>query len=192
MEHDLVPEEWGGSTIIAPLSAKTGEGIDSLLEMIQLVSDVQELKTAYEGQSTAITIESTLDKQRGAKASILIQSGILNVGDHIVIGPVYGKVKSMVNDLGETVKTALPSTPVELYGLSKVPKPGDILKSFKTEQEAKKVAEERQLNEKKDASNVMKSVSLNTLSQQISDGDVKKLNLIIKADVNDRYINFIN
>ena len=184
VEHELVPEDWGGSTIICPVSAKTSEGIDNLLEMIQLTADVQELKTNYEGLSKAVTIEAFLDKKRGPITTVLVQTGKLTVGSFVTIGHVYGKVRALYNDRGESVKQALPSTPVEVLGLSEVPTPGDILEQHATEQEAKKMAEQNLQNKKEShKQSLTKSVSLNTLSQQINDGDVKKLNLIIKADV---------
>ena len=184
VEHELVPEDWGGTTIICPVSAKTSEGIDHLLEMIQLTADIQELKTNYEGLAKAITIEAFLDKKRGPITTVLIQSGKLTVGSFVTIGHVYGKVRALHNDKGESVNKALPSTPVEVLGLSEVPTPGDILKEHDNEQTAKKIAIEN-LKKKKEThkQNLTKSVSLNTLSQQINDGDVKKLNLIIKTDV---------
>lgn len=184
VEHELVPEDWGGTTIICPVSAKTGEGIDNLLEMIQLTADVQELKTNYEGLSKAVTIEAFLDKKRGPITTVLVQTGKLTVGSFVTIGHVYGKIRALFNDKGESVKEALPSTPVEVLGLSEVPNPGDILEQHNNEHVAKKAAEENLLNKKEaHKQSITKSVSLNTLSQQINDGDVKKLNLIIKADV---------
>ena len=183
-EHELVPEEWGGNTILCPISAKTGEGIDNLLEMIQLTSDVLELKTTYDDLAKAVTIEAFLDKQRGPITSVLVKSGKLTVGSFVTIGGVTGKVRALYNDKGESVKEALPSTPVEVLGLSEVPTPGDILEQHETEQIARKIAEENLEKKKKQhKQSLNKSVSLDTLSQQINDGDVKTLNLIIKADV---------
>ncbi len=184
VEHELVPEDWGGTTIVCPVSAKTSEGIDNLLEMIHLTAEVQELKTNYEGLAKAITIEAFLDKKRGPITTVLVQSGKLSVGAFVTIGHVYGKVRALYSDKGDSIKQALPSTPVEVLGLSEVPSPGDILEEHPTEQDAKKIAAQN-LEKKKDdhKQSVTKSVSLNTLSQQINDGDVKKLNLIIKTDV---------
>lgn len=183
-EHELVPEEWGGNTIICPISAKTGDGIDNLLEMIQLTADVLELKTTYDNLAKAVTIEAFLDKKRGPITSILVKSGKLTVGSFVTIGDVTGKVRALYNDKGESVKEALPSTPVEVLGLSEVPTPGDILEQHETEQIARKVAEENLEKKKKQhKQSLNKSVSLDTLSQQINDGDVKILNLIIKTDV---------
>ena len=184
VDHELIPEDWGGTTIICPVSAKTGEGIDHLLEMVQLTADVQELKTNYEGLSKAVTIEAFLDKKRGPITTVLVQTGKLSVGSFVTIGHVYGKVRALYNDRGESVQEALPSTPVEVLGLSEVPLPGDILEEHGNEQLAKKVADINLMNKKEtQKQSITKSVSLNTLSQQINDGDVKKLNLIIKADV---------
>ena len=183
-EHELVPEEWGGNTIICPISAKTGEGIDNLLEMIQLTADVLELKTTYDDLAKAVTIEAFLDKKRGPITSVLVKSGKLIVGSFVTIGGVTGKVRALYNDKGESVKEALPSTPVEVLCLSEVPTPGDILEQHETEQIARKVAEENLEKKKKQhKQSLNKSVSLDTLSQQINDGDVKILNLIIKTDV---------
>jgi translation initiation factor IF-2 len=182
VEHDLVPEEWGGTTVICTLSAKTGEGIDNFLEMIHLTAEVLELKTSYSGLAKAVTIESFLDKQRGPITTVLIQSGTLSIGQHVAIGPIYGKMKALYNDKGEAINNALPSTPVKILGVSDVPIPGDILETYKTEQEAKEAASSNQTT-KQQHQRVLKSVSLNTLSQQITNGDIKQLSLIIKADV---------
>ena len=184
VEHELVPEEWGGTTVVCPISAKKGEGIDNLLDMIQLTSEVLELKTTYDDLAKAVTIEAFLDKKRGPITSVLVKSGKLAVGSFITIGSVVGKVRALYNDKGESVKQALPSTPVEILGLSEVPTPGDILEVHESEQVAKKVAEVNLENKKKQhKQSLTKSVSLDRLSEQINDGDVKTLNLIIKADV---------
>ena len=184
MEHELVSEEWGGTTIICPISAKTGKGIDHLLEMIQLTADVQELKTTYDGLAKAVTIEAFLDKKRGPITTVLVQSGKLSVGDYVTINHVYGKIRALHNDQGKSIMEALPSTPVELLGLSEVPIPGDILLEHSNEQSAKKIAQENLEKKKKGPNkNVTKSVSLDTLSKQITDQNIKKINLIIKTDV---------
>ncbi|MGA0242337.1 MAG: translation initiation factor IF-2, partial [Candidatus Marinamargulisbacteria bacterium] len=183
-EYELVPEEWGGTTIVSPISAKTGDGIDHLLDMIQLTADVQELKTTYDDLATAVTIEAFLDKKRGPITSVLVKSGKLTIGSFITIGPVIGKVRALYNDKGDSVTQALPSTPVEILGLSEVPTPGDILEQHENEAAAKKVALKNLENKKQQhKQSVTKSVSLDRLSEQINDGDVKTLNLIIKADV---------
>ena len=184
VEHDLVPEEWGGTTVVCPISAKKGEGIDNLLDMIQLTADVLELKTTYDDLAKAVTIEAFLDKKRGPITSVLVKSGKLTVGSFITIGSVVGKVRALYNDKGESVKEALPSTPVEILGLSEVPTPGDILEVHESEQISKKVADVNLENKKKQhKQSLTKSVSLDRLSEQINEGDVKTLNLIIKADV---------
>ncbi|MEK9727728.1 MAG: translation initiation factor IF-2, partial [Candidatus Margulisiibacteriota bacterium] len=184
VEHELVPEEWGGSTIVCPLSAKTSEGIENLLEMIQLTAEVQELKTTYDDLAKAVTIEAYLDKKRGPITTVLIKSGKLKVGAFVTIGSVVGKVRALYNDKGESVKEALPSTPVEILGLSEVPRPGDILEEHATEQVAKKVSVENSEKKKKEhKQSLNKSVSLDQLSKQINEGEVKILNLIIKTDV---------
>jgi translation initiation factor IF-2 len=182
VEHDLVPEEWGGTTVICTISAKTGEGIDNLLDMINLTAEVLELKTSYDGLAKAVTIESFLDKQRGPITTVLIQSGKLAIGNHVAIGGIYGKMRALYNDIGESITEALPSTPVKILGLSNVPTPGDILETYPTEQAAKNAAANN-LETKKQTQRIVKNVSLNTLSQQITDGDVKQVNLIIKTDV---------
>ena len=138
-EHELVPEEWGGTTVVCPISAKTGEGIENLLEMIQLTAEVQELKTTYDNLAKAITIEAYLDKKRGPITTVLVKSGKLKVGSFVTIGSVFGKIRALYNDQGQSVKEALPSTPVEILGLSEVPTPGDILEEHKDEQTAKRL-----------------------------------------------------
>jgi translation initiation factor IF-2 len=183
-EYELVPEEWGGTTVVSPISAKTGDGIDHLLDMIQLTADVQELKTTYDDLATAVTIEAFLDKKRGPITSVLVKSGKLTIGSFITIGPVIGKVRALYNDKGDSVTQALPSTPVEILGLSEVPTPGDILEQHENEAAAKKAALKNLENKKQQhKQSVTRSVSLDRLSEQINDGDVKTLNLIIKADV---------
>lgn len=135
-EYNLIPEDWGGDTIFVPLSALSGEGIDDLLEMLILVSEVQELKANPNKAAVGTVIEAELDKSRGPAASLLVQNGTLNVGDALVVGNTHGKVRAMVNDLGKRIKTAGPSTPVEITGLSDVPQAGDRFVVFKDERKS--------------------------------------------------------
>ncbi len=140
MEYELVPEEWGGDTIYCKLSALTGEGIDNLLEMILLVSEMEELKANPNRRATGTVIEAKLDKGRGPVATLLVQSGTLRVGDPIVVGYTYGRVRAMTNDLGRRVKEAGPSTPVEITGLNEVPQAGDRFMVFEDEKKHVKLA----------------------------------------------------
>jgi translation initiation factor IF-2 len=179
--HDLVSEDWGGSTVMLPISAKKKQGITELLEMLVLMADVQDLKASITMPAKAVIIESHLSRQRGAVATVLIKSGTLRVGDHFIIDGDYGKVRAMRDDLGKEVSQATPGAPVEILGISSVPSPGSILEVFKEEKEAKKEAELRrgELETKK-----RRALSLESLSQQIQEGDLKPLNLVVKADVN--------
>ena len=181
---NLVPEDWGGSTVMVPLSALTGEGVDNLLEMITLVAEMQELKSTGDGLAKGVIIESNLSKQRGAIATVLVRAGKLSVGDNFVVGPIQGKVRAMFDDQGDQVTVAEPGMPVELLGLSDVPLPGLILEVKATEKEAKQVANERAEEDKslKQASQ-QKAVSLESLSSQAEEGGLRQLNLVIKSDV---------
>ncbi len=184
-EYELIPEDWGGSTVFCPVSAHTKEGIDNLLEMIVLTSEVMELKANPKRRARGIVIEAKLDKGRGPVATILVQKGTLNVGDHIAIGTAYGKVRAMLNHKGERVKIATPSTPVEILGLNGVPDAGEIFLATDSDKEAKQISQayvdqgkDKLLEETK-----AKKLSLDGLFSQIQAGNVKDLNLIIKADV---------
>lgn len=181
MEHELVSEEWGGETIMVPVSAKKEMGIDDLLEMILLVAEVQELKANPNREARGVIIEAQLDKGRGPVATVLVQSGTLRIGDSIVAGTTFGKVRAMINDRGETVRKAPPSMPVEVLGLSDVPEAGDQLAVLE-EKLARSIAEKRI---EKHRSELIKSkkVSLDDLFQQIQEGSIKDLNIVIKADV---------
>lgn len=181
MEHELVPEEWGGETIMVPVSAKKEMGIDDLLEMVLLVAEVQELKANPNREARGVIIEAQLDKGRGPVATVLVQSGTLRIGDSIVAGTTFGKVRAMINDRGETVRKAPPSMPVEVLGLSDVPEAGDQLAALE-EKLARSIAEKRI---EKHRSELIKSkkVSLDDLFQQIQEGNIKDLNIVIKADV---------
>ena len=181
MEQGLVPEEYGGDTIMVPVSAKKQIGIDDLLEMVLLVAEVKELKANPNRDARGVIVEAKLDKGRGPVATVLVQNGTLRIGDSVVCGTTYGKVRAMVNDRGENVKKAGPSVPVEILGLNDVPEAGDILAVLE-EKQARSIAEariERQRN------NLIKSkkVSLDDLFHQIQEGDIKDINIVIKADV---------
>lgn len=184
-EYELIPEEWGGSTIFCPVSAHTKEGISNLLEMIILTAEVLELKANQKRRARGIVIEAQLDKGRGPVATVLVQKGTLNVGDHIAVGTAYGKVRAMLDHKGERVKQATPSTPVEILGLNGVPSAGEIFVATENDKEAKQIAQayvdqgkDKLLEETK-----AKKLSLDGLFSQIQAGNVKELNLIIKADV---------
>ncbi len=184
-EYELIPEEWGGSTVFCPVSAHTREGIENLLEMIVLTADVLELKANPKRRARGIVIEARLDKGRGPVATVLVQKGTLNVGDHIAIGTAYGKVRAMLDHNGERVKLAKPSTPVEILGLNGVPDAGEVFVATENNIDAKQIAQayvdqgkDKLLEETK-----AKKLSLDGLFSQIQAGNVKDLNLIIKADV---------
>ncbi|MBA2873950.1 translation initiation factor IF-2 [Thermaerobacillus caldiproteolyticus] len=183
MEHNLVPEEWGGDTIFCKLSAKTGEGIDNLLEMILLVSEVEEFKANPNRRATGTVIEAKLDKGRGPVATLLVQAGTLHVGDPIVVGSTYGRVRAMVNDTGRRVKEAGPSTPVEITGLNEVPQAGDRFMVFEDEKKARQIGEARAQKQLLEQRSVKARVSLDDLFEQIKQGEMKELNIIVKADV---------
>ncbi len=183
-DKGLIPEEWGGSTVFVPVSAKTHEGIDTLLEMILLTSEVLELKANSKRLARGLVIEAQLDKGRGAVATILVQKGTLKVGQPIAVGSCYGKVRAMIDDKGRRVKEATPSTPVEILGLNSVPNAGEIFVSTETEKEAKSFAEtfisqgrEKLLEDTK------AKMSLDDLFSHIQSGNMKELNIIVKADV---------
>ncbi|MCM3759490.1 translation initiation factor IF-2 [Alkalihalobacillus oceani] len=182
-EFELVPEAWGGDTIFVNVSALDGTGIDELIEMIQLVSEVEELKANPDKLASGTVIEAELDKGRGAVATLLVQSGTLKVGDPIVVGATFGRVRAMVNDLGRRVKEVGPSTPVEITGLSDVPQAGDQFRAFADEKTARHIGEARMSKHRE--ANLAKTsrVSLDDLFDQIQQGDVKEINVIIKADV---------
>lgn len=182
-EYGLVPEAWGGETIFVPLSALSGKGIDELVEMILLVSEVEELKANPNRQAKGTVIEAELDKGRGSVATLLVQTGTLHVGDPIVVGNTFGRVRAMVNDLGRRVKTAGPSTPVEITGLNEVPHAGDQFLVFKDEKTARSVGEARASKQVEEQRSDKAKLSLDDLFEQIKQGDVKDINLIVKADV---------
>lgn len=182
-EHGLVAEAWGGETIFVPLSAKTGEGIDNLLEMILLVGEVEEYKANPKRNAIGTVIEARLDKGRGPVATLLIQNGTLHIGDPIVVGNTHGRVRAMVNDVGRRVKEAGPSTPVEITGLNDVPQAGDRFVVFDDEKTARQVGEARAQQALAVHRGGQSRVSLETLFEQMKQGEMKDLNVIIKADV---------
>ena len=182
-EHGLVPEAWGGDTIFVPISALKGEGIDTLLEMILLVAEVGELKANPERLALGTVIEAQLDKGRGSVATLLVQDGTLKVGDPIVVGHTYGRVRAMVNDKGRRVKEAGPSTPVEITGLNDVPQAGDRFVVFEDEKTARQVGETRAMSAIQAQRSEKQRVTLDNLFEQMSQGEMKELNLIVKADV---------
>ncbi len=183
-EYELVSEDWGGDTVMVPVSAKTGEGIENLLEMVLLTADVLELKANPDRKARGVVIEAKLDKGRGPVATVLVQKGTLNVGDNVVIGSVHGKVRAMIDDKGRKVKDATPSTPVELLGLNGVPAAGEVMLSVADEKEARTIAEAFIAQSKEQLiAESKKNTTLESLFSQIHEGEIKNLNIIIKADV---------
>ena len=182
-EYDLIPEEWGGETIICPISAKTGMGLDNLLEMVLLTAEVQELKANPDRRAKGTVIEARLDKTRGPIATLLVQNGTLNQGDIIIAGTAVGRVRVMTNDKGRTVKTAGPSIPVEITGLAEVPAPGDEFNAVTDERMARELVEQRKQAAKDAAANAMQKVTLDNLFAKMQEGEMKELPLIVKADV---------
>ena len=183
-EYDLIPEDWGGSTIFCPVSAHTKEGIDNLLDMILLTAEVMELKANPKRNARGLVIEAQLDKGRGAVATVLVQKGTLKVGQPIACGSSYGKVRAMIDDNGRRVKEAGPSTPVEILGLNNVPDAGETFVAMESEKEAKAFAD-TYISESKNKliEETKAKMSLDDLFSQIQSGNVKELNIIVKADV---------
>ncbi len=182
-EHGLVPEAWGGDTIFVSISALKGEGIDQLIEMILLVSEVAELKADPAVRAKGTVIEAQLDRGRGAVASLLVQDGTLRVGDPIVVGNTYGRVRAMINDVGRRVKEAGPSAPVEITGLSDVPQAGDRFVVFEDEKTARQIGESRAGDAIQESRTEKARITLDNLFDQMKEGEMKELNLIVKADV---------
>ncbi len=182
-EHGLVSEDWGGDTICVPVSAKTGENLESLLEMVLLTAEMQELQADPNRKAKGTVIEAKLDKGRGAVASLLIQNGTLNVGDSILVGSTYGRIRAMFDDRGKKIKSAGPSIPVEILGLSEVPAAGDRFIVCKDEKTARNMAELRKQKIKADSHQASNRVSLEDLYSQIQEGKVKELAIVVKADV---------
>ena len=182
-KYDLIPEEWGGDTVIVPISAKTGMGLDDLLEMILLTAEVQELKANPNRRAKGTVIEARLDKSRGPIATLLVQNGTLKQGDIVIAGTSVGRVRVMTNDKGRTVKSAGPSVPVEITGLADVPTPGDEFNAVTDERMARELVEQRKQAAKDAAANAMQKVTLDNLFAKMQEGEMKELALIVKADV---------
>jgi len=182
-EHELVPEEWGGNVICVEISAKTGKNIDLLLEMVQISADVRELRANPDRQAKGTVIEARLDKGRGPVATILVQNGTLSTGDIIIAGTALGRVRVMQDDRGNQLEKAIPSTPVEIAGLSEVPHAGDIFNAVADERLAKELVERRRHDQKQEQFSAYQKVTLDNLFSQISLGEVKELVVIVKADV---------
>ena len=183
LEIGLVPEEWGGDTICVPISALKGQGIDNLLEMILLVADMKDLKANPNKQAKGTVLEARLDKTKGTVVSMLIQRGELNIGDTIVVGDMVSKIRAMKDDKGRKVKSAGPSTPVEVLGLSHVPQTGDIFYEVDDEKTAKHLIGKRKAEARTKLIKQGSKVTLDDLFGQIKEGKIKELNIIIKADV---------
>ncbi len=182
-EYDLVSEEWGGDTIICPISAKTGMGIDNLLENLVVLAEVQELRANPKRAARGAVIEARLDKGRGPIMTVLVQNGTLRLGDIIIAGSSVGRVRTMINDKGQRVTEAGPSTPVEISGMDSVPSAGDTFNAVSDERMARELAEERRISSANNALAGTKKVSLDDLFSQIQAGEMKTLNIIVKADV---------
>ena len=182
-EYDIVPEEWGGDTIVCPISAKTGMGIDNLLENLVILAEVQELKANPNRAAKGTVIEARLDKGRGPIMTVLVQNGTLRLGDIIIAGTAVGRVRTMINDKGVRITEAGPSVPVEISGMSEVPSAGDIFNAVDDERMARELVEERKTQQKNAAFGSSKKVSLEDLFSQIQAGEMKNLNIIVKADV---------
>ena len=181
--HGLMPEEWGGNTIMVKVSAKTNTGIDTLLEMLALQAEMMELKSLAKGRAKGVVIEAELNKKRGAIATVLVQKGVLNKGDIFISGTSYGRVREMIDDRDKRLKQALPSTPVEVLGFNGVPESGDIFMVMTDEKEAKKIVDKRKEVLREERLSRRKLVTLEDLHLQMQAGDVKDLRIIIKADV---------
>lgn len=182
-EYELIPEEWGGDVICVPVSAKTKEGLDELLESVLLVAEMKELKANPDRAAKGIVIEARLDKGRGPIATVLVQNGTLNAGDTVVAGTCLGRVRAMTNDKGETVKTAGPSVPVEIIGLDEVPVGGDVFNSVTNEHLARQLVNQRKNERKEEIFNAQTKVTLDNLFDQMKQGEMKELKIIVKADV---------
>ncbi len=182
-ENGLLPEEWGGDTILCPVSAKTGEGFDNLLENINLVAEMKDLKANPDRKAKGVVIEAKLDQTKGPIATILVQNGTLRVSDSVIVGTATGKIRAMVDDKGRRVTSAGPSMPVSIMGLDEVPNSGDVLYAVEHEKLAKLVAEERQNKEKENMLKASSKVTLDDVFNKIAEGEMKILPLIVKADV---------
>ncbi|MBP5466790.1 MAG: translation initiation factor IF-2, partial [Clostridia bacterium] len=182
-EHGLLPEEWGGDTVLCPVSAKTGEGMEQLLESINLVAELKDLKANPDRKAKGVVIEAKLDQSKGPIATVLVQNGTLKVADSVVVGTVTGKIRAMTDDKGRRVKEAGPSMPVSIMGLDEVPNSGDILYAVEQEKLSKLVAEERKNKERENMIRASQTVTLDDVFNKIAEGEIKGLNIIVKADV---------
>ena len=182
-EHSLVPEEWGGDVICVPVSAKTHMGIDKLLENILLVAEMAELKANPDRRAQGVVIEARLDKGRGPVATLLVKNGTLNAGDILVAGTSVGRIRNMTNENGRALKTAGPSVPVEITGLAEVPQAGDTFDAVSDERLARQLVEQRRQKQKEAEFNALSKVTLDNLFTQLKEGEMKTLNIIVKADV---------
>ena len=182
-QYELIPEEWGGSTIMVPVSAKKGEGIDDLLENVLLVADVLELKADPKRQAKGTVIEAQLDKSRGPVATVLVQRGTLKQGDSVVCGAMIGNIRAMYDDKGEVLKKAGPSIPCEILGLPEVPSAGEVLYAVKDEKMARQLVEKRKIKQREEKIRKSSRMSLENLAAQMAEGNVKDLNIIVKADI---------
>ena len=182
-EHGLVPEEWGGETIVCKISAKQGIGIENLLEMVLLTADMQELKANPNRQAKGAVIEAKLDRGRGPVATVLVQNGTLHAGDTVIAGKAVGRVRVMTDERGRKLENAGPSVPVEIIGLGEVPDAGDIFYAVDNERMARELVEQRKEKEKEERNKAMQKVTLENLFDTIQQGNMKELNIIIKADV---------
>mgnify|MGYP000547368808 FL=1 len=182
-KYGMVCEEWGGDVICVPVSAKTGEGIDDLLENILLVAETSELKANPDRRAKGTVVEARLDKGRGPIATLLVQNGTLHTGDVIIAGTAVGRVRVMTNDKGTVVESAGPSVPVEITGLAEVPEAGDIFNAVEDERLARELVEQRKHEAKQAKFNEYQKVTLDNLFSQIEQGEMKELSLIVKADV---------
>ena len=182
-EYELVPEEWGGDTIVCNISAKFGQGIENLLEMVLLTAEVADLKANPNRQAKGTVIEAKLDKGRGPVATVLVQNGTLNAGDIIIAGTAVGRVRAMTDDDGKKIKSAGPSVPVEIIGLAEVPGAGDIFYAVDDERMARQLVEQRKEHEKEERNKAMHKVTIDILFASIQEGQMKELNIIVKADV---------
>lgn len=182
-EQGLLVEDWGGETIAVPVSAKTGENIDSLLEMILLVAEMEELKANPNRKAYGTVVESNLDKSKGVVASLIVTNGTLNIGDAIIAGSSYGKIRAMVNDRGKRVKKAGPSTPVEILGLNEIPNAGDQFVVMDSEKEAREIGENRKAKLRDEQMKAKSKINLDDLFDRMQSGDLRELNIVLKTDV---------
>lgn len=182
-DYGLVPDDWGGNTVVVPLSAKTGDGLDGLLELLLLQTELLELKARYEGPAVGAVIESKMDPKRGSIATVLVQEGTLKVGDYVVVGATFGKVRALLSDKGQRISEATPSVPVEILGLPQVPQAGELIFVMPEEREARRIAGKRLDYQKaQELSAVSKKVTLENLYESIQKGEIEELNLVLKAD----------